>query len=117
MFILFSMLFSWIFLSTKLSKKIRKMITGNIVYRYVVGYRLLKTLRSTEINQACILSDPMNGCPGDFAEDFTKQNYKMECRIAEMNLPYWMYKKVGKWAEKEYYRQSECWPWNWTGEN
>ena len=47
-----------------------------------------------EVNQACVLGDPMNGCSGDFAEGYNRDN-----RIRSY---YWDMKDIqlGKWTKR-----------------
>jgi hypothetical protein len=55
--------------------------------------QVLKELENMVRNHQCVLTDPMNGCPEDFAEDFEPQESR---KVAEAFQTGATYKEVTK---------------------
>ncbi len=84
------------------------------LYQYIEHY---KEEIDTEISQASCLNDPMNGCPGDFAEDFSKRNRISEYEWETNNklelsdkAKEWADKVIGKYQDKEWANYEENTP-------
>jgi hypothetical protein len=51
------------------------------------GFVVLRDLANSEVSNHLCLSDPMNGCPGDFSESFSREEYRKGNFVDSLNLP------------------------------
>lgn len=70
-----------------------------------------------EVSNACICSDPMNGCPGDFAEDSHRHQERLGYKIMQFKaLANTLMLKLANWYLKRYsiraWKSYETLPWN-----
>lgn len=113
-----SFMCSWfgiiIFLPQKFSQKMRKFWYSLYIVRCIRGYNELYAQFREEAHQATVCSDPMNGCPGDFAEDYGRKNHRTYMELESMKIPSWIQKIASTKGEKYYEHQMAQLPWNWN---
>jgi len=78
-FMIFTPIFIFIFDSYKFKEKFLKLIP------HIYLILLTRELVAHEFMSHSVCSDPMNGCPEDFAEDFGRYESKLEYRIISLN--------------------------------
>lgn len=84
------------------------------IHKYL---EISKKIIDQEVSTAMICSDPMNGCPGDFAEDGSRKIHSLECEFEswDFKIPSWILKILDKRIHKHYNKAWESFhnlPWN-----
>lgn len=67
-------------------------------------YFFSKSLLEAHYHIACICSDPMNGCPGDFAEDFERKHRGDELKLYRLESSCF---KFTKWIADQFLKKVE----------
>ena len=97
---------------TKLQRIGRITLIGAIVK----AYTLADTMAGNEISDRLCLSDPMNGCPEDFAETFDRRNSRDMNEYDKLPLPEFIkayfYNVLGDKHWEEYNENPAPWDWD-----
>ncbi len=83
-------------------------------YQWYAYVKYAKDCAATEISNHVCLSDPMNGCPEDFAEDFGRQQHGEWVSAERLKVPYWFKSWVFNYYNNrawEEYRKNPA-PWD-----
>lgn len=97
--------------------RVRKPIEKWYIPNVVAYYQFMKYLLEERHHITCVITDPMNGCAEDFAEDFNRKHRGDEYIIYhyEETLPKWQMKIADfflKRIEARLDRQYNELPWN-----
>lgn len=82
-------------------------------YQWYAYAKFAKEQAESEVSEHVCLSDPMNGCPGDFAEDFNRQHHIKWCYAEKLKCPDWFKAQVTSYYHKKawdnYYENPAPW--------
>jgi hypothetical protein len=81
----FIMVRDWQNTKQRWMNKLRKINFG--VIDLFKAIEMAKQAADSEVHQHLVCSDPMNGCPGDFSEGFSRNNRRKECEYDALRVP------------------------------
>lgn len=82
-------------------------------YQWYAYIKFAKAEAEAEVSEHVCLSDPMNGCPEDFAADFNRAHERMYTYADKLNCPDWFKRRVHNYFHKKawnnYYKNPAPW--------
>lgn len=99
------------------TSKIVEFVESTLPYKIHRYYYLSKESIDHDIHSTSVCSDPMNGCPGDFAEAFGRESMSMRGELCslEYGIPEFIKsrldRKLHEYHDQQYKEQIESLPW------